>query len=181
MQSNENAPTSCGLSRGKSSFLIYFGDSLCEKLRSRIDRKRQNAPLVYGKNRRIARAGSRLAGTTRLPSIPVFIGFSLVGGSLYQNQRNARPSNCPAVRRFVTLPPAIPINPQGLIPYQIESMPSRKKTNLPKVLESLTTLCPACGFSITPEKIRRIDSTKIVCPDCGKVFEPQKPVNQSRI
>jgi len=42
--------------------------------------------------------------------------------------------------------------------------------NLEKVLASLNTVCPKCGFSIAPEKIRRIDSQWIMCPECGERF-----------
>jgi ribosomal protein S27AE len=41
-------------------------------------------------------------------------------------------------------------------------MPQKQKINLEKVLASLNTVCPKCGCSITPDKIRRIDSERIV-------------------
>jgi predicted RNA-binding Zn-ribbon protein involved in translation (DUF1610 family) len=46
----------------------------------------------------------------------------------------------------------------------------RKKIDLKKVLESLITVCPSCGFSISPSEIARVDSERMRCPKCGAVF-----------
>jgi ribosomal protein S27AE len=46
----------------------------------------------------------------------------------------------------------------------------RKKIDLKKVLESLSTTCPSCGFPIPVDKVRRIDFTRMQCPKCGHVF-----------
>ena len=51
----------------------------------------------------------------------------------------------------------------------------RKKIDLKKVLESLSTSCPSCGFSISPSEIVRVDSQRMRCPKCGHVFEARKP------
>jgi predicted RNA-binding Zn-ribbon protein involved in translation (DUF1610 family) len=53
-------------------------------------------------------------------------------------------------------------------------MPQKQKINLEKVMASLNTVCPKCGYSITPDKIVRIDSERIACPECGKRFVPGK-------
>ena len=45
--------------------------------------------------------------------------------------------------------------------------------DLEKVRVSLyNTVCPKCGCSITPDKIRRIDLQRIRCPECGGRFVP---------
>lgn len=36
-------------------------------------------------------------------------------------------------------------------------MPSKQKIDRQKVMASLDTICPKCGCSITPDKIRRVD------------------------
>jgi ribosomal protein L32 len=51
-------------------------------------------------------------------------------------------------------------------------VPQKQKLNLEKVMASLNTVCPKCGCSITPDKIRRIDFQLVVCPDCGERFVP---------
>jgi predicted RNA-binding Zn-ribbon protein involved in translation (DUF1610 family) len=51
-------------------------------------------------------------------------------------------------------------------------MPQKQKINLEKVKAALNTVCPKCGCSITPDKIRRIDSEQIECPECGQRFTP---------
>ncbi len=55
-------------------------------------------------------------------------------------------------------------------------VPQKPKINLDKVLASLSTVCPKCGYSITPDKIRRIDSERIECPECGERFISQKGI-----
>jgi len=51
------------------------------------------------------------------------------------------------------------------------SMPCLR-SNLEIVLASLNTVCPKCGYSITPDRIRRIDSQRVQCPECGERFIP---------
>lgn len=46
----------------------------------------------------------------------------------------------------------------------------RKKVDLKKVLESLTTVCPSCEASISPAEIVRVDSERMRCPKCRSVF-----------
>jgi ribosomal protein S27AE len=53
---------------------------------------------------------------------------------------------------------------------KLEQMPRKEKIHLEKVLAALNTLCPACGYSITPAEIRRVDFDKMKCPRCGEVF-----------
>jgi len=53
-------------------------------------------------------------------------------------------------------------------------MPKKQKINLEKVLASLNTLCPKCGYSIPPERLRRVDFERIKCPECSELFAPQK-------
>ncbi len=45
---------------------------------------------------------------------------------------------------------------------------------LEKVRASLDTICTKCGASITPEKLSRIDSYRVVCPVCQEQFVPKK-------
>jgi predicted RNA-binding Zn-ribbon protein involved in translation (DUF1610 family) len=52
-------------------------------------------------------------------------------------------------------------------------MPSRKKIDLEKVLASLHTLCPKCGYKIQPAEIRRI-GLEMICPACGAQFQAGK-------
>ncbi|MGA7137941.1 MAG: hypothetical protein WBZ14_09745 [Terriglobales bacterium] len=49
-------------------------------------------------------------------------------------------------------------------------MPARKKIDLEKVLASLATPCPQCGYEIPPAELRRISTTEVLCPKCGVVF-----------
>ena len=53
----------------------------------------------------------------------------------------------------------------------------RKKIDLKKVLESLITVCPSCGVSISPAEVMRVDAEQMRCPKCGNIFEAKKPVN----
>ena len=57
-------------------------------------------------------------------------------------------------------------------------MPQRQKINLEKVMASLNTVCPKRGCSITPDKIRRIDSRRVVCPGVRGAFHSQKTVGE---
>jgi ribosomal protein S27AE len=56
----------------------------------------------------------------------------------------------------------------------------RKKIDLTKVLESLNTVCPACGFSISADKLRRIDFTRMQCLKCEALFAAGKPPGAKR-
>jgi predicted RNA-binding Zn-ribbon protein involved in translation (DUF1610 family) len=49
-------------------------------------------------------------------------------------------------------------------------MPGKQKINREKVEAALNTLCPKCGYSITPAEIRRVNNDTMVCPKCGEVF-----------
>ena len=50
----------------------------------------------------------------------------------------------------------------------------KNKINLAKVLASLNTTCPLCGYSITPAEIVRIDFERQKCPKCGEIFDAAK-------
>jgi ribosomal protein S27AE len=49
-------------------------------------------------------------------------------------------------------------------------VPRSRKINLEKALASLNTTCPKCGFTITPDKVKRVDFERIECPKCGERF-----------
>jgi predicted RNA-binding Zn-ribbon protein involved in translation (DUF1610 family) len=49
-------------------------------------------------------------------------------------------------------------------------MPARKKIDFEKVMASLATLCPHCGYQIPPAELRRISTTQLRCPKCGVTF-----------
>jgi ribosomal protein S27AE len=49
-------------------------------------------------------------------------------------------------------------------------MPRSRKINLDKVLASLDKTCPKCGFTITPDLVKRVDFERIECPKCGERF-----------
>ena len=51
----------------------------------------------------------------------------------------------------------------------------KNKIDRTKVLAALNTICPSCGFSISPSEIVRVDSQRMRCPKCGHVFEAGKP------
>jgi ribosomal protein S27AE len=46
----------------------------------------------------------------------------------------------------------------------------KNKINRAKVLAALNTICPSCGYSITPAEIVRVDAERMRCPKCGSVF-----------
>ena len=50
-------------------------------------------------------------------------------------------------------------------------MVSRKKIDLPKVLNSLNVVCPECGYSIPPNEVVRLGKGLIRCPQCKKEFQ----------
>jgi ribosomal protein S27AE len=51
-------------------------------------------------------------------------------------------------------------------------MPRSRKINLEKVRASLDTKCPKCGFTITPDLVKRVDFERLECPKCGERFRP---------
>jgi predicted RNA-binding Zn-ribbon protein involved in translation (DUF1610 family) len=51
-------------------------------------------------------------------------------------------------------------------------MPRVTKAGLKKVLAELNTACTACGYSIPPNEMMRIDSERMRCPRCGEKFAP---------
>jgi predicted RNA-binding Zn-ribbon protein involved in translation (DUF1610 family) len=53
-------------------------------------------------------------------------------------------------------------------------MPKKQRINLEKVKAALDTVCPKCGCTITPAKIRRVDFERIECPECGERFVPER-------
>ena len=56
----------------------------------------------------------------------------------------------------------------------------KNKINLAKVLAALKTVCPSCGFSITPAEIVRVDMQRMVCPKCGLLFDAKsEPVRKA--
>jgi hypothetical protein len=52
-------------------------------------------------------------------------------------------------------------------------MPSRKRINLQRVLESLSTVCTQCQAVIEPYQIQRVDLEQIECPFCDALFKPK--------
>jgi predicted RNA-binding Zn-ribbon protein involved in translation (DUF1610 family) len=58
----------------------------------------------------------------------------------------------------------------------LQAMPRKEKIKLSKVLASLNTVCPKCGFSISPDQILRVDSERIECPACRERFTPKTAV-----
>jgi predicted RNA-binding Zn-ribbon protein involved in translation (DUF1610 family) len=53
-------------------------------------------------------------------------------------------------------------------------MPRSRKINLEKVRASLDKTCPKCGFTITPDLVKRVDSERMECLECGERFKPKK-------
>jgi ribosomal protein S27AE len=51
-------------------------------------------------------------------------------------------------------------------------MPKKQKIALDKVLASLGTVCPKCGYSIPPKERRLVDFDHVECPECGERFVP---------
>jgi hypothetical protein len=54
-------------------------------------------------------------------------------------------------------------------------MPSRKKIDLKKIIDSLHTICPKCARVIEPHEIRRVNFEEMICPECGERFDAKKP------
>jgi hypothetical protein len=58
--------------------------------------------------------------------------------------------------------------------------PSRK-INLAKVLASLDKTCPKCGFTITPDLVKRVDFERMECPTCNEKFQPNGSYVERRL
>jgi len=58
-------------------------------------------------------------------------------------------------------------------PQPPAGMPRSRKINLENVKASLDKTCPKCGFTITPDLVKRVDFERIECPKCGEKFQPQ--------
>ena len=53
-------------------------------------------------------------------------------------------------------------------------MPRSQKIDLAKVQASLNTTCPKCGFTITPDQVKRVDFERMECPKCGEKFQSNR-------
>jgi ribosomal protein S27AE len=51
-------------------------------------------------------------------------------------------------------------------------MPRSRKIDLAKVQASLNKTCPKCGFTITPDLVKRVDFERVQCPKCGEKVRP---------
>jgi ribosomal protein S27AE len=51
-------------------------------------------------------------------------------------------------------------------------MPRSRKINLEQVRASLDKTCPKCGFTITPDLVKRVDFERMECPNCGERLSP---------
>jgi ribosomal protein S27AE len=51
-------------------------------------------------------------------------------------------------------------------------VPGSRKIDLAKVHAWLNKTCPKCGFTITPNQVKRVDFERIECPKCGEKFRP---------
>jgi hypothetical protein len=51
-------------------------------------------------------------------------------------------------------------------------MPRSRKINLEKVRTSLDKTCPKCGFTITPDLVKRVDLEQLECPKYGEKVRP---------
>ena len=56
----------------------------------------------------------------------------------------------------------------------LDPMPTKRRPDLKRVLESLNTVCTGCGYSIPPNEVRRADTENVVCPKCSRIFKPEK-------
>ena len=45
-----------------------------------------------------------------------------------------------------------------------------RKIDRGKVMASLTTACPKCGYAIPPNETQRVSFTEMKCPKCQTVF-----------
>jgi ribosomal protein S27AE len=55
-------------------------------------------------------------------------------------------------------------------------MPRSRKIDLEKVQASLDKTCPKCGFTITPDQVKRVDFERMECPKCGGKFRTCSPL-----
>ena len=53
-------------------------------------------------------------------------------------------------------------------------MTRKNKIDRAKVMAALNTVCPSCGYAITPREISRVSFTEMKRPKCGIVFEAGK-------
>ena len=53
-------------------------------------------------------------------------------------------------------------------------MPTRRKPDLKRILETIHTLCIHCDYKIPPSEIRRADTENVICPKCQSIFKPEK-------
>jgi ribosomal protein S27AE len=51
-------------------------------------------------------------------------------------------------------------------------VPRSRKIDLAKVQASLNKTCPKCGFTITPDLVKRVDFERMECARCGEKFRP---------
>jgi ribosomal protein S27AE len=51
-----------------------------------------------------------------------------------------------------------------------DHMPRSRKIDLEKVQASLDKTCPKCGFTITPDQVKRVDFERMEYPKCGERF-----------
>jgi hypothetical protein len=54
------------------------------------------------------------------------------------------------------------------------SMPSHRKPDVRRILESIKTTCIYCDYEIPPNEIQRADTENVICPKCGSIFTPTK-------
>jgi predicted RNA-binding Zn-ribbon protein involved in translation (DUF1610 family) len=54
-------------------------------------------------------------------------------------------------------------------------MPKRGRIDLTKVRASLASVCPTCGYEITPAEVQRVDGQSVRCPKCSAIFMSGKP------
>ena len=53
-------------------------------------------------------------------------------------------------------------------------MPTKRRPNLKRVLDSLSILCTLCGFPIPPVQLKRGAEGRVVGPKCGELFAPEE-------
>ena len=53
-------------------------------------------------------------------------------------------------------------------------VPRSRKIDQEKVLASMDKTCPKCGFTITPDRVKRVDFERMECPKCGESFSAQR-------
>jgi predicted RNA-binding Zn-ribbon protein involved in translation (DUF1610 family) len=83
-----------------------------------------------------------------------------------QEDKNTAPARDRQARAFRTLS-------EFRASLEPKRMARSRKINLGKVRASLDTKCPKCGFTITPDLVKRVDFERIECPKCGEKFQPR--------